>query len=88
MSKAHEWFQRYFFVRIDSASVADPDAAPRGSWNTSPSEYLTLSLYSSWSACEFIFALFGLFLDRHPISLPPPTGFNAGVERIRELGVQ
>ncbi|KAH0883857.1 hypothetical protein HID58_059953 [Brassica napus] len=26
--------------------------------------------------------------ERHPISLPPPTGFSAGVERICGLGVQ
>ncbi|KAL0756162.1 hypothetical protein Bca101_093830 [Brassica carinata] len=85
VSKVHEWFQRYFFVRIDSASVADLNAVLRGTWNSSPSESLVLSLSSSWFVCDFIF---GVFLDRHPISLPPPAGFSRGVEKIRELGVQ
>ncbi|KAL0701752.1 hypothetical protein Bca4012_057874 [Brassica carinata] len=88
VSKAHEWSQRYFFVRVYSASVANLNAVLRGTWNPSPSESLVLSLSSSWFVCDFIFALFGIFLDRHPISLPPPTGFSCGVERIHELGVQ
>ena len=88
VNKAHEWFQHYFFIRIDSASMADLNAVLRGTWNSSPSESLVLSLSSSWLACDFIFLLFGVFLERHPISLPPPAGFPRGVENIRELGVQ
>ena len=87
-NRAHEWFQRYFFVQIDSTSVADLHASLRGTWNPSPSESLVLYLSSLWFACDFIFVLFGIFLERHPISLPPPAGFSRGVERIRELGVQ
>lgn len=62
VNKVHEWFQRFFFVRVDSDSVADPDAVLRRTWNSSPSESLVLSLSSSWFPCEFIFALFGIFL--------------------------
>lgn len=88
VNNAHEWFQRYFFVRVDSASVVDLDAILRGTWNPLPSESLVLSLSSSWFACEFIFVFLGISLELHPISLPPPTGFSSGVERIRELGIQ
>ncbi|KAL0684554.1 hypothetical protein Bca4012_051402 [Brassica carinata] len=88
VNKAHEWFQRYFFVQNDSASIADLDVSLRGTWNPSPSESLVLSLSSSWFVCDFIFALFGVFLERHPISFPLPAGFSRGVEEIRELGVQ
>ncbi|XP_013617563.1 PREDICTED: uncharacterized protein At3g60930, chloroplastic-like [Brassica oleracea var. oleracea] len=88
VNKAHEWFQRYFFVQNDSASIADLDASLRGTWNPSPSESLVLSLSSSWFVCDFLFALFGVFLERHPISFPLPAGFSRGVEEIRELGVQ
>ncbi|KAF3507960.1 hypothetical protein F2Q69_00005848 [Brassica cretica] len=45
-NRAHKWFQRYFFVRIDSTSVADLDASLRGTWNPSPSESLVLYLSS------------------------------------------
>ncbi|KAF3493813.1 hypothetical protein DY000_02053209 [Brassica cretica] len=37
LNKTHEWFQCYFFVQIDPASVADLNAALRGNWNPSPS---------------------------------------------------
>ncbi|KAL0753699.1 hypothetical protein Bca101_091367 [Brassica carinata] len=37
LNKTHEWFQCYFFVRIDPASVADLNAALRGNWNPLPS---------------------------------------------------
>ncbi|XP_048599663.1 meiosis-specific protein ASY2-like [Brassica napus] len=39
VNKAHEWFQRYFFVWIDSASVADLNAVLRGTWNSSPKRH-------------------------------------------------
>ncbi|KAF2586668.1 hypothetical protein F2Q70_00035176 [Brassica cretica] len=39
VNKAHEWFQRYFFVRIDSAFVADLNAVLRGTWNSSPKRH-------------------------------------------------
>ena len=71
LNKTHEWFQCYFFVRIDPASVADLNAAMRGNWNPSPSRSIVLSLSLSWFVCEFIFALFGIFLERHPILLLP-----------------
>ncbi|KAF3498858.1 hypothetical protein DY000_02053210 [Brassica cretica] len=37
LNKTHEWFQCYFFVRIDPASVADLNTALKGNWNPSPS---------------------------------------------------
>ncbi|KAF3609894.1 hypothetical protein DY000_02048530 [Brassica cretica] len=39
VNKAHEWFQRYFFIRIDSASMADLNAVLRGTWNSSPKRH-------------------------------------------------
>ncbi|XP_013639627.1 PREDICTED: uncharacterized protein LOC106344875 [Brassica oleracea var. oleracea] len=39
VNKAHEWFQHYFFIRIDSASMADLNAVLRGTWNSSPKRH-------------------------------------------------
>ncbi|KAL0847652.1 hypothetical protein Bca101_020898 [Brassica carinata] len=71
-----------------SGFVADINAARRESWNPSPNYSFILSLSLSWSACEFVFTIFGIFLERHPILLPPLTGFTASIERIWELSVQ